>query len=243
MELFENIAEYYDELYPVSDELKKFYKEETKTFVRPVKHLSIGCGTGTFEHYLAKNDTDVTGLETVFPLIESANRKRRTQLMSLRFFQMSSLEMCRFLGKSFYDVISIPNGRVVFTYDQTLMAKFFYDCKQLLRPRGKLILELPNFEKFLPKEGCELPVKESIRARLFSKIEVDPDGRNFLYQEIENGNGKRFVVTKDAQILPLTKDKIETFAKDAGFKKLSFYGDYSHKDFTKDSDSLVVVIS
>ena len=170
MELYENIAEYYDELYPVGDELKKFYEEETKSFDAPVKYLSIGCGIGTFEHYLAKGNADVTGLETVTSLLESANRKRRTQLMALRFFQMSSLEMCRFLGKGFYNVITIPANRIIFTHDSTLMAKLFYDCKQLLTQNGKMIISLPNFEKFSAEPVTKLPVQESIRVRLFSKI-------------------------------------------------------------------------
>lgn len=54
MEFYENIAEYYDELYPASDDLKSFYAEEGKEYVAPIKYLSIGCGTGTFEHFLAK---------------------------------------------------------------------------------------------------------------------------------------------------------------------------------------------
>ena len=243
MELLENIAEYYDELYPTGDELKKFYNEETKSFVAPVKYLSIGCGTGTFAHYLAKEGADVTGLETVSPLLESANRKRRTQLMALRFFQMSSLEMCRFLGKSFYNVVSILNDRIIFTRDKTLMAKLFFDCKQLLAPNGKLILQLPNFEKFNADSAANLPVRESIRVRLFTKIQTAPDGTKFFFQELETGNGKRLVVTRDAQIFPLTKNQIEQFAKEVGFTKFDFYGDLNYGEFTKNSDELIVVIS
>ena len=243
MEFLENIAEYYDELYPASDELKKFYTEETKSYVAPVKYLSIGSGTGSFEHYLAKDGSDVTGLETVSPLLESANRKRRTQLMALRFFQMSSLEMCRFLGKSFYNIISILNSRIIFTHDKTLMAKLFFDCKQLLAPNGKLILSLPNFEKFSAEPTAKLPIRESIRVRLFSKIQTEPDGRKFLFQELETGNGKRLVVTKDMPVLPLTKDKIEEYAKSAGFSKFDFYANFKREEFTGKSDELVVVIS
>ena len=243
MEFLKNIAEYYDELYPASDELKKFYKEETKDFNAPVKYLSIGCGTGTFEHYLAKDGADVTGLETVSPLLESANRKRRTQLMALRFFQMSSLEMCRFLGKSFYNIISILNDRILSTHDKTLMAKLFYDCKALLAPNGKLILSLPNFEKFSTEPTAKLPIRESIRVRLFSKIQTVASGKKFLYQELETGNGKRLIVTEDAPIMPLTKNKIEQYAKEVGFTKFAFYGDFAQNEFTKDSDNLVVVIS
>lgn len=243
MELYENIAEYYDELYPASDELKKFYAEEAKNFVSPVKYLSIGAGTGSFEHYLAKGEADVTGLETVTSLIESANRKRRTQLMSLRFFQMSSLEMCRFLGKSFYDIILIPNNRIIFTHDLTLMAKLFYDCRQLLAKGGKLIISLPNFDKFNGDSTIKLPVRESIRVRLFTKITTNPEGKKIMHQEIETGNGKRLIVTEDAPILPLTKNKIEQYAKETGFTKLTFYGGFDRSEFTSKSDELLVVIS
>ena len=243
MELYENIAEYYDELYPVSDELKKFYAEESKSFAPPIKYLSIGCGVGTFEHYLAKGNTDVTGLETTPSLLESATRKKRTQFMALRYFNMSSLEMCRFLGKGFYNIILIPHNRIIFTHDTTLMSKLFYDCKQLLVPNGKLIFSLPNFEKFSDTPVAKLPIRQSIRVKLFSKIKTMADGKKIMYQELETGNGKRLTVTEDAKILPLTKNQIEQYAKNAGFTKFSFYENFARGEFTKDSDELIVVIS
>ena len=243
MELLENIAEYYDELFPSSDDLKKFFAEETKEFDIPVKFLSIGAGTGAFEHYLAKEGSDVTGLETVSSLLESANRKRRTQLMSLRFFQMTSLEMCRFLGKNFYNVISSLNDRIIFIHDSTLMAKFFFDCKRLLRSEGKLILKLPNFQKYSSSQDISLPIRESIRSKLFTKIQTNLTGKKFFQQELETGNGKILSVTKDAEILPLTKDEIEQYAKDVGFRKFSFYSDFKKSEFTKNSDNLITVIS
>ena len=146
MEINQNIAEYYDELYPVTEEQKVFYQKKMILFKKPVKFLQIGCGSGTFEHNLAREGSDVTGIETSQELLESANRKRRTQLMAVRYFQMSSLEMTRFLGKKFYNIISILNGRIVFTHDKTLMKKFLFDCLQLVSQNGFLILELPNFE-------------------------------------------------------------------------------------------------
>ena len=243
MELLENIAEYFDELFPVGDDLKKFYAEESSEFPEPVKYLSIGTGTGTFEHYLAKEGFDVTGLEQIPALLESANRKRRTQLMALRFFQMSSLEMCRFLGKNFYNIISIPNSRIIFTHDTTLMSKLFYDCKQLLAKNGKLILQLPNFEKFCAEPQEKLPIRESIRVRLFTKIKTNPDGKKFLFQNLETGNGKILTVTENAEILPLTKNKIEQFGLESGFSKFKFFADFNRSDFTKESDELIVVMS
>lgn len=243
MELYENIAEYYDELYPTGDDKKKFYAQETSEFITPVKYLTIGCGTGTFEHYLAKGAADVTGIEVVPSFLESANRKRRTQLMALRFFQMSSLEMCRFLGKGFYDIISLPCGRAALTHDATLMAKLFYDCKQLLAPQGKLILQLPHFEKYANADIIKLPQRESIRVKLFSRITTSADGKKLLQQDLETGNGRHLLVSRDVEIFPLTQTHIGEYARDAGFTKCSFYADFDKNPLLADSDELIAVIS
>ena len=73
MELIQNVIEYYDELYPVTDVQKKFYADLMKQYTIPVKFLRIGCGTGYFEHLLAREGHDVTGLETSKEMLESAN--------------------------------------------------------------------------------------------------------------------------------------------------------------------------
>ncbi len=163
--------------------------------------------------------------------------------MSMRFFNMSTLEMARFLGKKFYNLISVRDSRVVFTHDKTLMNKFFYDCHELLSDGGSLIIVLPNFEKFVPaQEPVELPARESIRVSLFTRIVTDPDGQVYEEQVLESGNGKMQTVTSHAPIFPLTKTDISELAKKSGFSKIDFYGDFSKSEFTKDCDELIAVI-
>ena len=101
MESIQNLVEYYDELYPVTPETFSFYDSLIEDYPKPVKFLNVGCGTGVLEYRLSKSTTDVTGLETIKELLESASRKHRNQLMALRFFKMSTIEMVRFLGKGF----------------------------------------------------------------------------------------------------------------------------------------------
>src|SRR5574344_1821611 len=144
MESVQNLVEYYDELYPVTDVQKKFYEDLMEKYSKPVRFLNIGCATGVLENRLAKQTTDVTGLETVKEFLDSASRKRRNQLMAIRFFQMSTIEMSRFLGKKFYQVISCLNDRITFIHDRTLMRKFFFDCKQLVADDGCLVLGITN---------------------------------------------------------------------------------------------------
>jgi SAM-dependent methyltransferase len=239
----ENIIEYYDELYPVTNELKDFYNDLSEKYKQPVKFLNIGCGTGSFEHHLAQEGNDVTGLDTSKDLLESANRKRRSQLMSVRFFQMSTVEMTRFLGKRFYDIISCLNNRLVFIHDRTLMRKFFFDCRSLNTENGTLILELYNYLKWDKEPTVKLPTLSSIRVNLFSQVRTGPDGVKYLKQELECGNGKLLPVVEEAEIYPLLKEEILEFGEDAGFKNFAFYSDFTGTEFTDESDRLIAYIS
>ena len=243
MEISQNVVEYYDELYPVTNDQKSFYADEMSAFPKPHRLLRVGCGTGSFEHMLAKEGADVTGLETSHELIESANRKRRTQLMSLRFFQMNTLEMARFLGKGFYHIISILDGRIILIHDETLIKKFFFDCKQLLAEKGRLIIGLPNFIKFSSVPMAKLPDRQSIRCSLYTQVWADPDDKRTIQLDLETSNGKVSTVMRDVPVFALTVPKIQELAEGTGFTHCDFYGGFDRQPFTEQSDYVIAVIS
>ena len=241
MEILENICEYYDELFPIADGQMDFFTEEAATYGKPVKLLGVNCGTGLFEHQLATSGESVTAIESEQPFLESANRRRRTQLMTLNFFKMTTLEMGRFLGKGFFNIAYILNNRLLFISDDVLLEKFFYDIRQLLSDKGKFILSIPNFEKY-PENSFDLPQRQSIRARLESSVECEPNGERWLVQDLETGNGRIIPVT-DAKINIITRNKIAELAKKSGFSKAEYYSDFKKSAFDKKSDTLVAVIS
>ena len=236
------MVEYYDELYPVTLAQQTFYETLVQKYPHPAKILGIGCGTGVLCHRLAKDAVDATGLETQRELLESANLKYRSQLMSLRYFQMSTLEMTRFLGKKFYNIISCLNSRVIFIHDKTLIKKFFFDCKELLTDDGMLVLQLFNFEKYKANPKCALPELSSARVLYKSELTRLFDGTFKLDTFLEK-NGKTIPVYERADIYPLQKSEIQEFSKEAGFKSAQFFGGFDGLAADKDSDSLLAVIS
>lgn len=242
MEKIQNIVEYYDEVYPVTEEQINFFSEESACYEKPVKFLRIGCGTGMFEISLAKDGADVTGVEPFKELLDSANRHRRTQLMTVRFFLMSTLEINRFLGKGFYNIISCLDNRIELIDDPILIRKFFFDTRELLAKNGKLILKLRNFERI--KQPVEqMPDISNIRITFKTQIKTLNDGTRLLDQEITSGNGHTNPVFKDKKIYPLKKNEIITFAKEVGFKNFQFYSNYKKEEFNPDSTELIAVIS
>lgn len=243
MSAIQNILEYYDELYPVTESQKSFYNDLIKSYVSPVKFLRVDCGTGMFETFLAKTGHDVTGVEQYSDLIHSANLRKRNQLMSIRFFEMSYLDISKFLGKGFYNVVSCLNDRIIYIHDKTLMKKFFHDCRVLLADGGSFIISLPNFLKYNSAPMVNLPVRESVRVKLFSEIWTTSSGSNFIVQNIETGTGRMLPVRKDVPVYVLMPEEIESFSKEAGFSSLQFYSDFDKNTFTGKEDNIIVKIS
>lgn len=243
MNYIQEFNEYYDELYPVSDDIKKFYEGLISYYKSPVKFLRIGCGTGSLEHYLSKLGHDVTGIEDFQEMLDSANRRRKFPNMAIRYFYMTSLEMSRFLGKGFYNVITIKDNRIIFIHDPILMRKFFYDCKTLLSPNGKIIIHLSNFKLYKPNPMAKLPELESMRVKLFTQLWQKEEGTYTVDMDLETSTGKMLPLLKDTKVCPLTKEQIQDLAAEAGFSDISFYSTYNKDPFSDDSRSLISVIS
>lgn len=241
MQQLQPITEYYDELYPVTSDHLEFYKQILKDYPAPQKVLNIGIGTGSFEFSLSKAGYDVTGLEVIQCLLESALLKRRNQLLSLRFFKLSSTEMTKFLGHGFFNVISCLNNKIVFFKNKTLVQNFFSDSYKLLSPNGTLILHLYNHENCINSKTFSLPVKSSLRIQLFSQIQ-NISGISYLTQYLKKDTGHPTTIIQDEQIFPLTQNQIKDFAASAGFKSVELFADCQWSPLTADSKEIFAII-
>lgn len=242
MEFIQNLVEYYDELYATTEKQEQFFKTISQTYSAPLKMLQIGSGSGSFAIEAAKQGFDVTGIEMSQALLDSASLKRRNQLLSLRFFKLSTVEMTKFLGKSFYNILICLNNRLCFLREKSLMPQFFADAKSLLSENGTLVLQLLNYE-FFKASGSQPAPRKSIRASLLSKLTFAENEKTLLSQQIETGNGKILPIVENEQIYPLTKEELCEFAKEAGFSTIKLYSDFSGTELTPDSEEIIAVIS
>lgn len=242
MNNIQNVVEYYDELYPINESQKNFFITLVNKANSPAKFLRIGCGTGLLENYIAKSGADVTGLDTTKEILESANLRRRFPNMAIRFFQMSSIEMTHFLGKKFYDIIACLNDKLIYIHDKTLMKKFFFDCKSLLKDNGYLVLQLTNFDPITTQTNFNLPIRESIRSKITESISYTEETGYLINQSLENSSGRIIPLLRNEKVYPIHPDEIKKFASEAGFTKIDFYNNYQKEPFTSDSKSFVCII-
>jgi hypothetical protein len=151
--------------------------------------------------------------------------------------------MTRFLGKGFYNVISCLNSRILFIHDQTLLRKFFYDSHTLLTENGVLVLELFNFHSVPVHSRIDFPDRQSIRVKMTTTLMPAADGKLMnLTEKVETGNGRILPVMQDEAVYPLTKEEIETFGKEAGYREFTFYSGYDKKVYNPSGADIVAVL-
>lgn len=240
MDYFQNIVEYYDELFPANNQIIDLFKNYQKDFNSPLKVLSIGCATGVLESNLAKNGFDVTGLEVSQPLLDSACLKHKNQLQSLRFFKLSSVKMVNFLGKNFYNVITILNDRVIFTTTPSFFKSTLKDCYSLLSENGTLIIQTLDYQKILAQGKNPFIVKKSIRCTLKNNV-ISINNNSFLTQTLETPS-KKYTVLNKQMVYTKTKKYINKYAKEIGYKSIQFYSSFNLDPVTSQTNEVIIVL-
>ena len=243
MDNIKKFVEYYDELFPLTDEQKVFLKSLQRNSTGPTRFLHVGCGTGTHAQYLAEIGSDVTGIDQHQDFVESASLRKKTQLQSVRYFYLPPIDMARFLGKGFYEVILSLNNQIIFMHDETLIKKMFYDAHTLLKQGGKFVLNLTNFSKYsISDDGVDLPLKESIRSKLKTSAKQASNGSYVLSQKLETSSGKYLNIFDNTEIYPLTVTEICHIAKNSGFSSVKFYENYTLAPWQNNSQDVLAVM-
>ena len=245
------ILEYYDELFPIDEntvpfllQLQKTQKLFSEALHSPMcRYLGIGCATGNLENRLAGQGLDVTGIDRNPSMIETAKRRMKRGFSTVRFFEMSAIDIRRFLKKGSFHIIGCLGNVLPYICDETLLRKFFYDTRELLVPGGNLVIQTRNYDGLITEKPVRLEDKKSVRVTLSRGYNPAEGNRVCLDATLEQGNGKKLVLQRSTEIIPITVDKVEAFAKEAGFQSISVYGDCSRTPWTISSPSSLFVLS
>lgn len=248
-EFYSEILEYYDELFPVNEDALSLIKSLTdqirkKSPLQPAplsRYLGIGCATGSFENKVDSLNLEITGIDKNPLMIETAMRRMKGCGTTSRFFEMSIIDIGRFLQQDSFNIITCIENTLPYISDPTLLKKFFHDTKKLLAPDGCLLIQTVNFDSFDCTQPITLPERSSIRVCL--KRSYIPRENNLLSlkAELELGNGNKIILPPTTPILPITISLLTELGSEAGFTPPQFYGDFTLSPWTIQSPMTIAV--
>lgn len=244
MGFYEQISKYYDYIFPVGQAQVEFIKDSAG--LPPKRILDVACGSGGYSIELAKSGYNVTAVDLDKKMIEMAMEKASKENVQINAFQCDMRELdkgCNQENRPFDLVFCIGNS-IVHLGSMRDITKTLTQMYSLLSQSGVLILQIINYDRIISQKVNELPSIKNDEAGLefIRKYEYNEDNGKIDFNTILtiNNNIEKERYENSIELLPILSGDMQEALKEAGFRRIEFYGDFSHSSFEADSYMLVI---
>ncbi|AEF84223.1 putative methyltransferase type 11 [Treponema primitia ZAS-2] len=237
---YEDLLEYYDELFPVEKKRMEFIEFLTKNLdpSRPFRVLDIGCATGTTALYLARQGMDLVGIDVNETMIQSANRRNREPKSNARFFCMD-MRACRsYFPAASFDMILCLGNSLACLNSKGEIDSLFRQVRELLVQDGVFVFELLNYDRIVVGKSGEIPPKETVRVNLTQRYNTIPDGHIRLSTAVLSLNGYP-VFSEDTLLYPVGSRELSSLLRNAPLSGEPFYRDFDKNPLSREAVTLV----
>ena len=244
MALFEHLARYYDDLFPVNPQTLDFFQNlfaENK--VRSV--ADIACGTGRYTLALAEMGLTVVGLDLDEAMIQQAENARLEKgLDTVRFVRGDM----RILQPHFVcqdALICIGNSLANLT-DLADIRRALAEFYAVLAPDGTLVIQLVNFTRHL-EQGLTFAdiVRGDPPLRFQRRYANRPDGLIQFDTALDfpcpHDPAKICTEEDTTLIYPLSVDVMTQCLTEQGFTDIQLFGGYDSQSFRVQSPASIYV--
>lgn len=241
MSFYQSIADYYDFIFPPSVKQREFIEHELggidgKTI------LEAGCGTGNLAYLLAEKGASVTGIDLDREMVLKAEEKKSSN-SSVVFENLNILRMNqRFSGRLFDGVVSFGNT-IVHLKDVGEVKQFLQNSLDALKPGGKLMVQIINYDRILNEGINFLPTIENERITFERFYDFDESDDRIVFKTALTVKESGLVINNQVKLLPLRKGEMESLMKEVGFKDLQFQGSFDRDPLAEKSVPLILSAS
>lgn len=237
--LYESIAAYYDEIFPLKKTRLSFVSSLLKG--EDLSVMDIGCATGELALALSEKGHDVVGIDLDRAMVERAREKATDRGLETEFLVKDMSAIGTDFMPSSFDAVFCLGNTLAHLENPAKMDAFFRAVLTVLKDGGLFALQIVNYQRVLDNEITELPRSENDRFTF---------RREYVYEEekhrIRFHGGVRVkssgVLQGSVEILyPLTFEELNAALTNAGFSKKQFFGNENKAPYDKDSPALIAI--
>ncbi len=241
MGFYEQIAPYYDYIFPAGDEQLKFLQKAAG--LPPKKILDVACGSGVYSVKLAQLGYKVWATDIDAEMVRLAGQKATDGMSEIKTFISDMQQLDQHISEQFDCIFCIGNSIVhIGSADSILSAVF--QMKNRLAPGGKLLLQIINFDRVLAKGVTSLPTIYNQEINLeFQRNYLRDDDRGLIYFDtvltVNEDNGQNRFENR-VELFPLLALSLKEILTKAGFRSINFYGGFNQEPYIPDESFLLV---
>ncbi len=241
--LYESIAAYYDEIFPLRETRLSFVDSFLKG--EGLSVMDIGCATGELALALSGKGHDVVGFDLDGDMVERAREKAKERGLETEFLvkDMSAVET-GFMPSSFDAVLCLGNT-LVHLENPAKMEAFFRGVLTVLKEGGFFALQVVNYQRVLDEEITELPKIENDRFIFRREYVYEKETHRIRFHggvTVKGSVKGSGALRGSAEILyPLRFEELKTALTGAGFSGVQFFGTENKTPYEKNSPALIAI--
>lgn len=241
MEFYQAISEYYDDIFPAGQAQLALMERE---FAGKERVLDLACGTGNYALALAQRGHQVWGLDLDPSMIAQAKAKAQRLQLPVEFLTADMQDCEKFFAPNFFGGVFCIGNSLVHLPNKPAVLATVKSVYKLLQERGTFIIQIINYDRVLRYDIKELPtiINEKSGVKFIRKYNYDAVNQSIIFTATLEVQGRE-PVTNSVVLLPLLKDELVDYLREAGFERVEVYGDFQGNPFTLENQGAVFVAS
>ena len=225
-QFYNQIAEKYDFIFPLSPAHKTFFASELhgKTI------LDVGAATGNLTAYLSSQGYEVTAIDLSERLIAKAAEKGVT-VQQLNMLAIDELP-------TFDNIVCIGNT-LPHLDSKTSVQLFLQKAYKQLTQGGKLVLQLVNFQKYFAQQQGDylgnLPLIENDKVKFERYYYLNEEGKIRFKTILDD------TIKNEELLQPIFADQLTEWLTQIGFQAINLYGNFKKDPFDKEKSMALIV--
>lgn len=225
-QFYNQIAEKYDFIFPLSPAHKTFFASELhgKTI------LDVGAATGNLTAYLSSQGYEVTAIDLSERLIAKAAEKGVT-VQQLNMLAIDELP-------TFDNIVCIGNT-LPHLDSKTSVQLFLQKAYRQLTQGGKLVLQLVNFQKYFVQQQGDylgnLPLIENDKVKFERYYYLNEEGKIRFKTILDD------TIKNEELLQPIFADQLTEWLTQIGFQAINLYGNFKKDPFDKEKSMALIV--
>lgn len=238
MSFYQSISKYYDNIFPTNPIQADFVYSLTESSVKEKNILDIGCGTGNLTELLYKNFKQVTGIDLDNEMLSIAKSKNTSQ--NILYKETNMLSLTEDFNKDSFDIVSCFGNTLVHLNSTDEISSFFENTKAILKPNGKLLIQIINYDRILDNSINHLPTIEKNDTKFERLYSYNNATNRISFKTILTDKTTDNKIINEINLIPLRKEEITDLLVKSGFSNIEFYGSFKRDKLTSESIPLII---
>lgn len=238
MRFYQRISGVYERIFPLNPGQVHFVN---RMFPRAGDQtlLDVGCGTGLLCQALSPSFKKVVGIDLDEAMLARARAVADFPL-NLNYLGMDMMEMDRHFKSESFDGLLCFGNTLVHLPSLHAISEFCKKSYNLLASKGKLLIQIINYDRILDQQVPSLPTLENDEIRFIRTYHYLEEEHRIAFETILTIKQTKQIIPNKVSLYPLRQSEMEACLKSAGFKDIRFFGNFKGDPLTADSIPMVI---